>query len=174
MAQPPASTQFSAPNTATHSVPGPAASDSMSSQSHSPPGQPPGPSPVSSSSSETFQTELLPLISGITETGSKAAEFLQTSRFHLSLRILRDHFPNTYESALTSDLSAEALPVPEDTLGSGRTVDPDRPDHFAWPIELGMSAAIPNLVSFGRSMLTEYAETYGLNWDRQFAPAPSS
>lgn len=126
-----------------------------------------GPSPMSSNTSDTLPQDILPLMSSVTDTMNKANSFLQTSRFFLSLQVLRDHFPKTYETAITSDLSEFALPAPGDTVGSGRCVDPDQPDVFAWPIELGMSAGIPHLVAFGRSMIEEYAETHNIKYSKR-------
>lgn len=109
-------------------------------------------------------------MASVTETMNKANSFLQTSRFYLSLPILRDHFPKTYDIAISTDLSDLALPIPGDTIGSGKCVDPDQPDQFAWPIELGMSAGIPHLVAFGRSMIEEYAEIHNLRYTKKILP----
>jgi len=108
--------------------------------------------------------ELVNLANELAGTMSAAANHLHNSRSRLSPVLMRDHFPRMFVNAITSDFSAEALPAPGDMLGSGRTVSPDNTDHFAWPIELGMSAGIAHLVAFGRGMVKEYAETSGREW----------
>lgn len=176
----PSSNPSTTPTSATHPVPPTSApptgvtAHTGPSPSHSASASPPdqvGPSPLSSNSSDAVSNDILSTIANVSEASNKSTSFLQTSRFHLSLRVLRDYFPRTYEIAMTSDLSDEALPIPGDTVGSGRSIDPDAPGcHFAWPIELGMAAGIPHLVSFGRSMVEEYAERQHLRWERKIAP----
>jgi hypothetical protein len=125
---------------------------------------------MSSNTSDALPADFIPLMSSVTDTINKANSALQTSRFYLSLQILRDHFPKTYENAMSTDLSELALPVPGDTIGSGRCVDPDEPNVFAWPIELGMSAGIPHLVAFGRSMIDEYAKVHNVRYSKKINP----
>lgn len=121
---------------------------------------------MSSNASDAMPADLLPLIETVTETSNKATSFLQTSRFFLSHQVLRDHFPRTWDTAINTDFSAHAVPVPGDNLGSGRLLEPDHLEQFAWPIELGMASGIPHLVIFGRSLVEEYAERYGLRWKK--------
>lgn len=108
--------------------------------------------------------ELANLANELAGSMNLAANHLHISRSRLTPIGMRDYFPRMFENAMTSDFSAEAVPAPGDMLGSGRTVDPDNTDHFAWPIELGMSAGIAHLVAFGRGMAREYAESCGYDW----------
>ena len=176
----PSSNPSTTPTSATHPVPPPTSTASTGgraaptgpspSGSASPPDQV-GPSPLSSNSSDAVSSDILTTIANVSEASNRSVSFLQASRFHLSLRVLREYFPRTYETAMSSDLSDEALPIPGDTVGSGRNIDPDQPGcQFAWPIELGMSAGMPHLVAFGRSMVEEYAEGQSLRWERKIAP----
>lgn len=71
---------------------------------------------------------------------------------------------------MSTDLADLALPIPGDTIGSGKCVDPDQTDVFAWPIELGMSAGIPHLVAFGRAMVEEYAQVHGVRYTKKITP----
>ncbi|WVF67345.1 hypothetical protein IAT40_002099 [Kwoniella sp. CBS 6097] len=135
----------------------PAARSSSSSSHHSP----------ESASSYSLPPDLLPLISDSTSSSSRAAQHLLTSRHHLTLNLLRSQFPKTFEYALTSELNDEALPVPGDNLGSARRVEVDRPERFAWPIELGMCAPIAHTVAFGRCLVEEAADGLGKEWSRK-------
>ncbi|WVQ94939.1 hypothetical protein IAU59_002028 [Kwoniella sp. CBS 9459] len=170
--------------TATHQGPSP---DSATSTTSPPATAPPPPpsnggqhvspaAPLSSSpshhspdsaSSHSLPPDLLPLIATSTSSSSMAAQHLLTSRHYLSLNMLRSQFPRTFEYALNSELNDEALPVPGDTLGSARRVDADRPERFAWPIELGMCAPIAHTVAFGRCLVEEAAESLGKEWTRK-------
>lgn len=131
--------------------------------SPSPP-DPQRPSP-SNVSSDVIPIDVFNLIGDIDNSATKAIDHLQTSRLYLSPKLLRAHFPRMFENTVASDMSDEALPAPGDMLGSGKSVDPDYTDHFAWPIELGMSAGIAHLAVFGRGMVKEYAEKAGYKWE---------
>ncbi|OCF30925.1 hypothetical protein I316_07451 [Kwoniella heveanensis BCC8398] len=144
------------PSNGGHHVSPPARSSSSSSH-HSP----------ESATSYSLPPDLLPLISTSTSSSSRAAQHLLTSRHHLSLNLLRSQFPKTFEYALSSELNDEALPVPGDILGSARRVDVDRPERFAWPIELGMCAPIAHTVAFGRCLVEEAADGLGKEWSRR-------
>ncbi|WWD19863.1 hypothetical protein CI109_104330 [Kwoniella shandongensis] len=138
--------------------PSPAARSHSSSSSHHSP---------DSQTSYSLPPDLLPLISTSTTSSSRASQSLLTSRHHLSLRLLRTQFPKTFEYALSSELNDEALPAPGDILGSARKVDVDRPEKFAWPIELGMCAPVAHTVAFGRCLVEELAEKEGKEWERK-------
>lgn len=140
-------------------------SDPSPSSNASPPDQI-GPSP-SSASSDILPADMLPLIGSAVTTSTRSATYMQTSRFHLSMPLLHDFYPHTYENIMMSDFSEEALPAPGDTVGSGKTIDPDITHRFAWPIELGMCAGLAHLVAFGRGMVEEYAEQAGYTWDKK-------
>ncbi|KAK8853435.1 hypothetical protein IAR55_004141 [Kwoniella newhampshirensis] len=138
--------------------PSPAARSHSSSSSHHSP---------DSQTSYSLPPDLLPLISTSTSSSSRASQSLLTSRHHLSLRLLRTEFPRTFEYALSSELNDEALPAPGDNLGSARKIDVDRPERFAWPIELGMCAPVAHTVAFGRCLVEELAEKVGKEWVRK-------
>ncbi|KAK4686018.1 hypothetical protein P7C73_g4106, partial [Tremellales sp. Uapishka_1] len=121
-----------------------------------------GPSPASS---DSFPPDFLPLITSSTATSYRAQNYLLSSRHHLSLRLLRTRFPATYEHAINSELSDEPLPAPGDSLGSARRIDPNHPERFAWPIELGMVGPVAHVVSFGRCLIKEAVEGEGKEWD---------
>lgn len=181
----PTSATFSAsamqPNSSTH----PHGPSPQSSNEASPPGQT-GPSPHGSHNSHQshhshhsaisntgsaqaeyhLPPDLLPLINQSTTSTTRAITHLLTSRHHLSLRHLRIHFPRTYDNAINSELSDEALPAPGDNLGSARKIDPDEPARFGWPIELGMCAGVAHVVAFGRGLVEECAEGEGREWVR--------
>jgi hypothetical protein len=140
-------------------------SDPSPSSNASPPDQI-GPSP-SSASSDALPPDMLPLIGSAVTTSTRSATFMQTSRFYLSMRLLHDYYPHTYNNIMTSDFSEEALPAPGDVLGSGKTIDPDITNRFAWPIELGMCAGLAHLVAFGRGMIEESAEQAGYTWEKK-------
>lgn len=122
-------------------------------------------SPDSHSSQSNMISDLMPLIVNSTGTSSKAQTFLLTSRHHLSLRILRNRFPITFDYAINSELADEALPAPGDLLGSAKKLDIDHVERFAWPIELGMHCPVAHTAVFGRSMVKEYAEATGGAWE---------
>jgi hypothetical protein len=135
-----------------------------STTSASPPGT--GPSPASHVSDSTnLPPDLIALITSSTTSSSRAAQCLLTSRHHLSLRLLRLRFPETFEFAINSELADEALPAPGDTLGAARRVDIDHPERFAWPIELGMCAPVAHTAAFGRCLVKEMAECSNRDWD---------
>jgi hypothetical protein len=122
---------------------------------------PPDHESASNYSCDSATMELVNRANDLATISSKAATSLHISRKYLTPVLMRDHFPRTFKNAMMSDFSEEAMSAPGDMLGTGRTVDPDNTDHFAWPIELGMSAGIAHLCAFGRGMVREYAERSG-------------
>ena len=116
----------------------------------------------SSYSCDSNAVELANLANDLATINNKAATSLHNSRKFLTPFLMRNQFPRMFKNAMMSDFSAEAISAPGDLLGTGRTIDPDNTDHFAWPIELGMSAGIAHLCAFGRGMVREYAEKSGL------------
>jgi hypothetical protein len=123
---------------------------------------PPDHESASNYSCDSAAVEMVNLANDLATINNKAATSLHKSRNLLTNVLMRDHFPRTFKNAMMSDFSEEAMSAPGDMLGTGRTVDPDNTDHFAWPIELGMSAGIAHLCAFGRGMVREYAERSGL------------
>jgi hypothetical protein len=122
---------------------------------------PPDHESASNYSCDSAAVEMVNLANDFAIINNKAATSLHISRKYLTPVLMRDYFPRTFENAMMSDFSEEARSAPGDMLGTGRTVDPDNTDHFAWPIELGMSAGIAHLCAFGRGMVREYAERSG-------------
>lgn len=132
-----------------------------------------GPSPAAQSThsnpnsgspeSHTSQgvSELLPIITTSTSATHRAHTYLLTSRHHLSLRVLRTKFPDTFDIAIHSELADEALPAPGDPLGAAKRLDIDVPERFAWPIELGMHCPVAHTAVFGRCMVNEYGKILG-------------
>lgn len=114
-------------------------------------------------------SDLLPIISTSTTATHRAHSYLLTSRHHLSLRILRTRFPVTFEHAIHSELSDEALPAPGDTLGAAKRLDIDVPERFAWPIELGMHCPVAHTAVFGRCLVSEYGRAIG-GWQVKLDP----
>ena len=109
-------------------------------------------------------SDLLPIISNSTSSIHRAHQYLLNSRHHLSLGVLRTRFPETFDAAIHSDLSDEALPAPGDNLGAAKSLDIDIPDRFAWPIELGMHCPVAHTAVFGRRMVSEYGRARG-DWN---------
>lgn len=126
---------------------------------------PPDERSPSNISSDSAAMEVVNLANELANNANSAAEHLHNSRRLLSPVLMRNYFPRTFANTMMSDFSSEALPAPGDMLGSGRSVSPDNTDHFAWPIELGMSAGIAHLVAFGRGMVKEYSERSGYEWE---------
>jgi len=122
---------------------------------------PPDHEPASNYSCDSATMELVNRANDLATINNKAATHLHKSRNLLTTVLMRNHFPRMFQNAMMSDFSEEAMSAPGDMLGTGRTVDPDNTDHFAWPIELGMSAGITHLCAFGRGMVREYAERSG-------------
>ncbi|WVQ75576.1 hypothetical protein IAR50_005203 [Cryptococcus sp. DSM 104548] len=143
----------SAPNPPSAPVQGPSPASSHS-PAHSP-----------SSSTSSLPSDLLPLIFSSFRQSSDSSQSLHLSRHHLTLRILRSAFPDTYHNAIHSELADHALPAPGDVLGSARYVDVDETDRFCWPIEIGMVSPVPHVVAFGRGMVQEMAEREGREWN---------
>jgi hypothetical protein len=112
-------------------------------------------------SCDSAAVELVTLANDLATVNNKATTSLHKSRNLLTPVLMRNQFPRMFKNAMMSDFSEEAMSAPGDMLGTGRTVDPDNTDHFAWPIELGMSAGIAHLCAFGRGMVREYAEMSG-------------
>jgi hypothetical protein len=104
------------------------------------------------------------ITNGVTQS-SNASQSLLNARHYLSLSRLRRSFPDTFDAAIHCELSDEALPAPNDTLGAARKVDIDHLDQFVWPIELGMCAPIAHLSVFGRRLVKEFADKMGKEWD---------
>ena len=103
----------------------------------------------------------MPIISTSTSATHRAHSYLLTSRHHLSLRVLRTRFPETFDIAIHSELADEALPAPGDTLGAAKRLDVDAPERFAWPIELGMHCPVAHTAVFGRCLVNEYGMMLG-------------
>jgi hypothetical protein len=122
---------------------------------------PPDHETASNYSCDSAAVDMLNLANDFAKINNKAATSLHKSRNLLTPVLMRDQFPRTFKNAMMSDFSEEAMSAPGDMLGTGRTVDPDNTDHFAWPIELGMSAGIAHLCAFGRGMVREYAGRSG-------------
>lgn len=148
------------------SAPGP----SPSSSSASPVGN--GRSPASSSPSE-LPTDLLKLVNVTYSASSGAQKALQQSRSHLSIRMLKTKFPDTYDRAINSDLADDILSPPGDTLGCARNLEIDDPDNFAWPIELGMHNGVAHVAVFGRALVREFAQAAGKPWEAVLTDADS-
>jgi len=119
---------------------------------------------ASNYSCDSAAMEMANLANDLANINNKAATSLHKSRNLLTPVLMRDQFPRMFKNAMMSDFSEETMSAPGDMLGTGRTIDPDNTDHFAWPIELGMSAGIAHLCAFGRGMVREYAERSGLEW----------
>jgi hypothetical protein len=122
---------------------------------------PPDHESASNYSCDSAAVEMVNLANDLATINNKAATSLHKSRNLLTPVLMRDQFPRMFKNAMMSDFYEEAMSAPGDMLGTGRTVDPDNTDHFAWPIELGMSAGIAHLCAFGRGMVREYAERSG-------------
>jgi hypothetical protein len=105
--------------------------------------------------------ELVNLANDLATINDKAATSLHNSRKFLTPVLMRNQFPRMVTNAIMSDFSVERSSAPDDLL-AGMSIDIDDTDHFAWPIELGMSAGIAHLCAFGRGMVREYAERSGL------------
>jgi hypothetical protein len=122
---------------------------------------PPDHESASNYSCDSAAVELVTLANDLATVNNKATTSLHKSRNLLTPVLMRNQFPRMFKNAMMSDFSEEAMSAPGDMLGTGRPVDPDNTDHFAWPIELGMSAGIAHLCAFGRGMVREYAEMSG-------------
>ncbi|CAK9787405.1 hypothetical protein CC85DRAFT_305721 [Cutaneotrichosporon oleaginosum] len=134
-----------------------------------------GPSPSSStaspagngrspgSSSSELPADLLKLLNVAHTSSSSSQRALLQSRAILSLRLLKNKFPETYDRAINSDLADDILSG--DTLGCARNLDIDDLDVFAWPIELGMQNGVAHIAVFGRSLVREFALAAGKPWD---------
>lgn len=122
-------------------------------------------SPASSAHSEQQTADMLKLLSATSASSTSANHALLSSRHHLSLRILRQAFPTTWDRAINSSLSDDLLPAPGDQLGSARMLDIDDVDTFAWPIELGMQNAVAHAAVFGRALIREFADAAHKSWD---------
>jgi hypothetical protein len=96
---------------------------------------------------------------------NSASQALLSSRYYLTTRKLREHFPTTWNLAINSDLADDILPSAHDTLGCARALDIDDPDTFAWPIELGMLNAVAHVAVFGRALVREFAAAAGKPWE---------
>ncbi|CAD6572668.1 MAG: hypothetical protein TREMPRED_000599 [Tremellales sp. Tagirdzhanova-0007] len=118
-----------------------------------------------SNTSYHLPSDLLPLISSSTTSSTLATTHLLTSRHHLSLRLLRSKFPETFGYAIESKLSDEALPAPGDNLGSARKLEVDEPERFSWPIELGMVCPVAHTVVFGRCLIGEMGKGLKSGWE---------
>ena len=105
--------------------------------------------------------DLLPFLSTSHTHTHRAQHHLLASRHHLSLSVLRNRFPETFDCAIHSELADESLPAPGDALGAAKKLDIDIPDRFAWPIELGMQCPVAHTAVFGRSLVSEYGRAIG-------------
>jgi hypothetical protein len=118
----------------------------------------------SNMSSEGMTMEVVNLAKDYADHMTFAVHHMHLSRSILTPAFMQKYYPRMFANAMASDFSEEAVPVPGDKVGSGSTVGPDNADHFAWPIELGMSAGLAHVVAFGRGMVKEYAEGCGYEW----------
>lgn len=132
----------------------------------SPPNSLVNPSPHSSSSalSPELPVDISNMISQTATQSARASQHLLNARHHLPLSRLRKWYSDTYEAAINSELSDEALPAPNDSLGAARKVDIDALHNFIWPIELGMCAPLAHLSVFGRRLVCEFAAAMGKEW----------
>jgi hypothetical protein len=117
----------------------------------------------SNASCDSATMELVNLANDLATINDKAATSLHTSRKFLTPVLMRNQFPRMVTNAIMSDFSAERSSAPDGLL-AGMTIDIDDTDHFAWPIELGMSAGVAHLCAFGRGMVRECAERSGLEY----------
>lgn len=145
-----------------------ASGPSPSSSSASPAGN--GRSPASSSSE--ISADLLKLLNVAYTASSGSQRALQQSRALLSMSLLKNQFPDTYERAINSELADDGLSG--DSLGGARSLDIDDPDNFAWPIELGMQNGVAHVAVFGRALVREFAQSAGKPWEAvlSFADSP--
>ncbi|KAL7424532.1 hypothetical protein Q5752_000216 [Cryptotrichosporon argae] len=137
---------------------------STASSASNPSPSPTNPSP-SSSPSDSLPADMYPQLQSTSALSHHAATTLLTSRHHLSLRLLRSAFPQTWEHAIGSELADEVLPAPGDSLGAAAKLDIDNVAVFGWPVELGMHNAAAHVSVFGRGLVQELARGAGQEWD---------
>jgi hypothetical protein len=70
----------------------------------------------------------------------------------LSPAVIRSQFPNTWKLCVEDNLQ----------VGRDEPVALKRPWRFAWPLELNSN--LSHLVTFGKSVIEEWAKTKGIDW----------
>ncbi|WWC72257.1 uncharacterized protein I206_106219 [Kwoniella pini CBS 10737] len=135
----------------------------------------------SSSSSSTINTnynlppDLLPLINSSTNSSFKSQQNLLNSRNYLTILILSKRFPKTFNFALNSSSSfnnnnkLKIINLNDNNKINNNNLNLNidkNPENFNWPIELGMSEPILNIVAFGRCLIEEMANHFKKDWIR--------